>query len=78
MVYCKESDQKNPKYFKDGIHDMELVESTPLNEWVTENYKEFGCNLEFITDKSPEGFQFVKGFMGYGGFLRYKMDIDNF
>lgn len=49
-----------------------------LNEWVTEHYTDFGASLEFITDKSPEGFQFCKGFMGFGGFLRYKMDLDNF
>jgi len=33
--------------------------------------------LEFITDKSQEGFQFVKGFGGIGGFLRYKIDVEN-
>lgn len=27
--------------------------------------------MQFITDKSQEGFQFVKGFGGIGGFLRY-------
>ena len=38
------------------ILDMELIENTPLNEWVTENYTQFSCNLEYITDKSPEGY----------------------
>jgi len=56
VVYCKEEDKKNPKFFKDGIHDMELVECVHLNEWVTEHYTDFKTNLEFITDKSPEGF----------------------
>lgn len=32
--------------------------------------------LELITDKSPDGFQFVKGFGGIGGFLRYQMNLD--
>jgi len=36
----------------------------------------FGAQIEFITDKSQEGFQFVKGFGGIGGFLRYKVDIE--
>ena len=36
-----------------------------------ENYRRFGVKLTFITDKSQEGFQFVKGFGGCGGFLRY-------
>ena len=47
-----------------------------------DNYKKFGSHLEIITDKSSEGNQFVKGFGGIGGILRYKMestqnDVDN-
>jgi peptide chain release factor subunit 1 len=45
-------------------------------EWLTEHFKDFGSSLQLITNKSAEGFQFVKGFSGLGGFLRYKMDID--
>jgi peptide chain release factor subunit 1 len=40
------------------------------------NYKRFGIFIEFITDKSSDGFQFCKGFGGIGGFLRYKIDVD--
>ena len=47
-----------------------------LVEWLTENYVQFGASLQLITDKSSEGFQFVKGFSGLGGFMRYKMQID--
>jgi peptide chain release factor subunit 1 len=32
--------------------------------------------VELITDKTQEGFQFCKGFGGIAGFLRYKIDID--
>ena len=48
-----------------------------MGEWLAIHYKDFGCDLEFITDKSPEGTQFVKGFSGLGGFLRYKIDTDH-
>ncbi len=48
-----------------------------LTEWLAENYEKFGATLEFITNKSPEGFQFVKGFGGMGGFLRYKLDVEH-
>lgn len=41
------------------------------------HYKDFGCELQFVTDKSPEGTQFVKGFSGLGGFLRYKVEVDH-
>jgi len=30
-----------------------------------------------VTDKSPEGTQFSKGFTGLGGFLRYKAEVDH-
>lgn len=40
---------------------------------MAENYKQYGCNLEFITDRSGEGTQFCKGFGGIGGTLRWKV-----
>jgi peptide chain release factor subunit 1 len=46
---------------------MELMESQPLLEWLADNYKTFGAKIEIITDKSPEGSQFVRGFGGIGG-----------
>jgi peptide chain release factor subunit 1 len=47
-----------------------------LAEWLCHNYQNYGAQIEFITDKSQEGYQFVKGFGGIGGFLRYKVDIE--
>lgn len=48
-----------------------------LLEWFSEKYKDFGANLEFVTNRSQEGAQFVKGFGGIGGLLRYKVDFSN-
>jgi len=31
------------------------------------NYKQYGTQLEIVTDRSQEGAQFVKGFGGIGG-----------
>jgi len=53
------------------------VESQPLLEWLANNYKGFGATLEIITDKSQEGSQFVRGFGGIGGILRYKVDFQS-
>lgn len=44
-------------------------------DWLAMNYTKFGCQLELISDKSQEGTQFVRGFGGIGGILRYKMDV---
>lgn len=51
------------------------VESEQFVDWLTNNYTKFGCKLELITNRSQEGTQFVKGFGGIGGILRYKMDL---
>ena len=52
-------------------------ENELLSEWLAVHYKDFGAELEFVTDKSPEGTQFLKGFTGLGGFLRYKMEVEH-
>ncbi|VDM65265.1 unnamed protein product [Strongylus vulgaris] len=60
---------------KETGQDMEIVETMPLLEWFANNYKSFGATLEIVTDKSQEGAQFVRGFGGIGGLLRYRVDI---
>lgn len=52
---------------------QETVDKKPMLEWLAENYKSFGCVLEFITNKSQEGSQFCRGFGGIGGLLRYQV-----
>lgn len=73
-----EKQEKDNKYFKDEETgtDLEVVASEQLADWLLMNYKKYGIFIEFITDKSSEGNQFCKGFGGIGGFLRYKIDID--
>lgn len=56
--------------------EVELAHSQPLLEWFTESYKDFGATLDFVTDRSQEGAQFVKGFGGVGGLLRYKVNFE--
>ena len=58
----------------DGV-ELETQEKTLLVEWFANNYKNFGAALEFVTNRSQEGSQFVKGFGGIGGILRYKVDF---
>lgn len=77
ILYLKKDQLDNPKHFlQDGI-ELEIVDNeTPLIEWLIDNYQNYGATLEFVSDKSQEGFQFVEGFGGIGGFLRYKLDVD--
>eukprot|EP00759_Apiculatamorpha_spiralis_P005244 PhF_6_TR13191/c1_g1_i1/m.20832/K03265/ETF1, ERF1; peptide chain release factor subunit 1 len=51
------------------------VEVQPFVEYLAETYKKFGCTLEFVTNRCQEGAQFVRGFGGIGGLLRYKIDF---
>ncbi|SAL98671.1 hypothetical protein [Absidia glauca] len=56
--------------------DMEVVEVKPLLEWFADRYKDFGATLEFISNRSQEGNQFVRGFGGIGGILRYRVNFE--
>ncbi|CUS12292.1 unnamed protein product [Tuber aestivum] len=56
--------------------EMEIVEQTSFLEWLAEGYQDFGATLEFVSDRSGEGNQFVKGFGGIGALLRYKVNFE--
>lgn len=62
---------------KDG-NILEVQEKLSLLEWLANNYKKFGCALEFVSNKSQEGSQFCRGFGGIGGLLRYAVDLTEF
>lgn len=80
LILTKEQ-EKNRSFFQapdpDSGKDIELEvnEKITLVEWLANNYQNFGATLEFVTDKSQEGAQFVRGFGGFGGLLRYRIDI---
>ncbi|KAL7198897.1 hypothetical protein ACSBR2_021232 [Camellia fascicularis] len=71
------ADQSN---FRDAgtAGELEVQDKTTLLEWFANEYKKFGCTLEFVTNKSQEGSQFCRGFGGIGGILRYQLDIESF
>jgi peptide chain release factor subunit 1 len=54
---------------------LDIKEQGEFLEWLANQYKNFGAKLEFISDRSQEGAQFVKGFGGIGGFLRYQVNM---
>ncbi|KAI8021085.1 Eukaryotic peptide chain release factor subunit 1-2 [Camellia lanceoleosa] len=71
------ADQSN---FQDAgtAGELEVQDKTTLLELFANEYKKFGCTLEFVTNKSQEGSQFCRGFGGIGGILRYQLDIRSF
>jgi len=77
ILHLTSNQEKDMTHFQDketGV-ELELEDNMPLLEWLANNYKTFGANLEIITDRSQEGSQFVRGFGGVGGMLRYKVDF---
>jgi peptide chain release factor subunit 1 len=77
VIHLNKEQESDDRHFRDPVTNAELdtIEKEPLVEWFANNYKQFGCNLEFVTDRSGEGTQFVKGFGGIGGLLRWKVDF---
>merc|ERR1712050_187701 len=69
---------KNPKLYKDPDSNVDLVidEQEAYLDWIVANYKTYGAKLEFVTDRSQEGNQFVKGFGGIGGLMRYRIEFE--
>jgi peptide chain release factor subunit 1 len=61
---------------KETGQEMEVVEQTSFLEWLAEKFRDFGATLEFVSDRSSEGNQFVKGFGGIGAILRYKVNFE--
>ncbi|CAD6888475.1 unnamed protein product [Tilletia controversa] len=79
MLTPEQAKDKSRFLDKTTGQEMEPAEEVqPLLEWLAENYRTFGTNLEFVTDRSQEGMQFCKGFGGIGGILRYRVEASVF
>ena len=85
-VFTNSKNEEVIRYFKqnDKIDAIDPETNNVMNiksqdlwtEWIAENFQKFGTNLEFITDKSSIGTQFVNGFGGVGGILRWVVKFD--
>lgn len=71
-----ENEMKDEFIDKATGKEMEVVSEQLFIEWLAENYRSFGATLEFVSDKSSEGAQFVRGFGGVGALLRYKVNFE--
>lgn len=78
VLHTTKLQEANRELFQDketGL-EMEVADSNSFLEWLAESYKDFGAALEFVSDRSGEGNQFVKGFGGIGAILRYKVNFE--
>ncbi|KAE9980053.1 hypothetical protein EG327_006703, partial [Venturia inaequalis] len=78
ILHTNKQQEQNRELFmdKETGQEMEVVEQMPFLEWLAEKYQDFGAALEFVSDRSSEGNQFVKGFGGIGAMLRYKVNFE--
>jgi peptide chain release factor subunit 1 len=77
-LFLSSEQEKNENYFHDPTTGVpyEVRERVLFIEWIVSNYKSFGVkNIHLVTDRSPEGSQFCKGFGGIGGLLRWRVDF---
>ena len=75
-VTKQQEGDRSPFMDKETGQEMDVVDQGSLLEWLAEKYKDFGATLEFVSDRSSEGNQFVKGFGGIGAILRYKVNFE--
>lgn len=80
IKHLNKKQEADPSNFKDSAaaSDLKVEGKMGLLEWLVDHYKQFGCSLEIVTDKSQEGSQFCRGFGGIGGILRYQPDMGSF
>jgi peptide chain release factor subunit 1 len=78
ILHTNKIQEQDREQFMDKTtgQEMEIVEQISFLEWLAEKYKDFGATLEFVSDRSSEGNQFVKGFGGIGAILRYKVNFE--
>ena len=78
IIHTNKDQLQNREMFmdKETGQEMDVVDQSSFLEWLAENYKDFGATLEFVSDRSSEGNQFVKGFGGIGAILRYKVNFE--
>ena len=77
ILHTTKAQESNRELFIDKGTGQEMEgEQMPFLEWLAEKYKDFGATLEFVSDRSSEGNQFVKGFGGIGAMLRYKVNFE--
>ncbi|PRQ22757.1 putative 50S ribosomal protein L30e [Rosa chinensis] len=77
VKHLNKEQENNQSNFRDAETnaELEVQDKMSLLEWFANEYRRFGCSLEFVTNKSQEGSQFCRGFGGIGGILRYQLDM---
>mmetsp|Transcript_6307 Transcript_6307/g.3552 ORF Transcript_6307/g.3552 Transcript_6307/m.3552 type:complete len:84 (+) Transcript_6307:976-1227(+) len=54
VIYLTPTEALNPDHFNDEENavELEVISQYQLCEWLVDNYRQYGTNLEIVTDKS--------------------------
>ncbi|EOA15226.1 hypothetical protein CARUB_v10028620mg [Capsella rubella] len=72
IKHLSKEQEGNKENFNSGFN---VEEKMSLVDWLSNEYRRFGCALEFVNNKTREGRQFCKGLEGIGAILRYPLDL---
>ena len=78
LVSLKDPNEKKVVYKptkENEFPGFEILSVTPLIDWIFENHKKFGAQMQLVSSSSAVGNQFIAGFGGIGGKLRFKSDL---
>lgn len=75
-LFLTEEEIESGSFQKDKVSGatLDVIKKIDFLEWLADTYKSYGAQMEFVTDRSQEGAQFVKGFGGIGGLLRWQVN----
>ena len=77
ILYLKENELK-AGHKSLPAEKFEIKEKILLLDWLVDNYKKFGAEIQIATDISHEGCQFCRGFGGIGGIYLIIFKIINY
>lgn len=58
-----------------SFKEFDTSDEIPIIDYILQNAKNYGAQIQLISDATPESSQFIQGFGGLGGFLRFKINI---
>jgi len=56
---------------------FQIESSVSMVEFLSENYKKYGTEMQLVSDATSEGSQFCRGFGGIGAILRYRVEFSS-
>lgn len=80
-VFDKEKNEEKEIFLKAEEKEKceyKIIEEEEYVDYITNNYKNYGCKLNIISDKTAVGNQIISGFGGLCGILRWKRCMVNY